>query len=94
MRHCLSCSACFAVIPELDAVPSDYEVYKFNQFAKRSLLTKSEVIDAMVKVRSECNKVAQMSVFHVPVNKSMRLEEFEQTQSQASSQVRRYHIPH
>ena len=75
-------------------MPADYEVYKFHQFAKRSLLTKSDVIDALVKVRTECNKVAQMSCFHVPINKSMRLEEFEQTQSQASSQVRHYRTPH
>ena len=41
----------------------------------------------MAKVRSECNKVAGMSVFQVPVSKSMKLEEFEQTQAQVSTQV-------
>ena len=69
------------------AVPADYDTFKYDQFAKRSLLTKAEVIDAMVKVRGECNKVTQMSLYHVPVMKSMRLEEFEHAQSQASSQV-------
>ena len=29
-----------------------------------------------------------MSLFQVPITKSMRLEEFEQSQSQATSQVR------
>jgi len=78
---------CSDVIPETEIVPADYEVFKFKQFAKRSLLTKPEVFDAMVKVKTECNKVAQMSLFHMPIMKSMRLEEFEQTQSQVSSQV-------
>lgn len=41
----------------------------------------------MAKVRSECNKVAGMSVFQVPVSKSMKLEEFEQAQAQVSTQV-------
>ena len=41
----------------------------------------------MGKVRSECNKVAGMYVFQVPVSKSMKLEEFEQTQAQVSTQV-------
>jgi len=68
-------------------MPADYEVFKFVQFSKKSLLTKAEVIDAMVKVRAECNKVAQMSLFHTQIMKSMRLEEFEQAQSQASAQV-------
>ena len=44
----------------------------------------------MAKVRSECNKVASMSVFQVPVSKSMKLEEFEQTQAQVSTQVQLY----
>jgi len=79
--------ACAEVVPETETLPADYEVFKYKQFAKRSLLTKSEVIDALVKVKNECNKVAQMSLFHVPVIKSMRLEEFEHAQSQVSSQV-------
>lgn len=44
---------------------------------------------AMAKVRTECNKVASMSVFQVPVSKSMKLEEFEQTQAQVSTQVKK-----
>jgi len=77
------------VIPpsEMEALPPDYVVFKFEQFAKRSLLTKQEVIDAWIKVKTECNKVAQMSLFHLAMTKSMRLEEFEQTQSQTSAQV-------
>jgi len=79
--------ACFDVIPSTETVPADYVVFKFQQFAKRSLLTKNEVIDALIKVRTECNKVAQMSLFHIAMMKSMRLEEFEQTQSQTAAQV-------
>jgi len=75
------------VIPSTETVPADYEVFKYKQFAKRSLLTKNEVIDALIKVKTECNKVAQMSLFHIAMMKSMRLEEFEQTQSQTAAQV-------
>jgi hypothetical protein len=51
------------------------------------ILTRKESIEATGKVRTECNKVCIMSLFHIPTTKPMRLEEFEQTQSQASSQV-------
>ena len=88
IHACVAISACFDVIPPSEMPPADYDAFKFHQWAKRSLLSKFEVIDAMVKVKAECNKVAQMSVFHVPMTKWMRLEEFEQAQSQASSQVK------
>ena len=53
-----------------------------------SLLTRSEVITALSKVRAECNKVTTMSLFHSSLSKHSRLEEFEQIQSQTFSQVR------
>ncbi|XP_052086994.1 dynein axonemal heavy chain 1-like isoform X4 [Mytilus californianus] len=59
----------------------------YDQFAFHSLLTRKESIEATGKVRTECNKVCGMSLFHIPTTKPMRLEEFEQTQSQATSQV-------
>ncbi|KAM6980842.1 dynein axonemal heavy chain 1 [Aplochiton taeniatus] len=56
-------------------------------FAFSSLLTKPEVISALSKVRAECNRVSAMSLFHVTFTKSLRLEEFELTQSQTQAQV-------
>ena len=53
-----------------------------------SLLTRSEVITALSKVRAECSKVTAMSLFHSSLSKYSRLEEFEQIQSQTYSQVR------
>lgn len=70
--------------PDVPSYPFDE---KFDNFAFNCLLTREEAIVAMAKVRSECNKVAGMSVFQVPVSKSMKLEEFEQTQAQVSTQV-------
>lgn len=61
---------------------SQYDDFTFN-----SLLTREESISAIGMVRTECNKVVIMSLFHIPTTKPMRLEEFEQTQSQATSQV-------
>ena len=60
---------------------------QYDSFAFKSLLTRKEVIEAIGKVRTECNKVGGMSLFHVPTTKHMKLEEFEQTQSQVTSQV-------
>ncbi|XP_069062696.1 dynein axonemal heavy chain 1 [Pleurodeles waltl] len=52
-----------------------------------TLLTRREIIYALTKVRAESNKVAAMSLFHSTLAKTMRLEEFEQVQSQVISQV-------
>lgn len=60
---------------------------QYDSFAFNSLLTREEAISAIGKVGTECNKVAGMSLFHIPTAKHMRLEEFEQTQAQATSQV-------
>ena len=60
---------------------------QYDNFAFNSLLTREEAIGAIGKVGTECNKVSAMSLFHIPTAKHMRLEEFEQTQSQATSQV-------
>ena len=70
--------------PDVPSYPFDE---KFDNFAFNCLLTREEAILAMAKVRTECNRVAGMSVFQVPVPKSMKLEEFEQTQAQVSTQV-------
>lgn len=58
-----------------------------EDFTFVSLLTRSEVITALSKVRAECNKVISMSLFHSSLSKYSRLEEFEQIQSQTFSQV-------
>ena len=60
---------------------------QYDNFAFNSLLTREEAIQAIGKVRTECNEVAAKSLFHIPTTKHMKLEEFEQTQSQATSQV-------
>ncbi|XP_071943674.1 dynein axonemal heavy chain 1-like isoform X2 [Antedon mediterranea] len=60
---------------------------QYDSFAFNSLLTREEAIFAMMKVRTECNKVSAMSLFHVPMAKHLRIEEFEQTQSSQTSQV-------
>ncbi|XP_074200861.1 dynein axonemal heavy chain 1 isoform X9 [Camelus bactrianus] len=61
-----------------------------SDFTFVSLLTRSEVITALSKVRAECNKVTAMSLFHSSLSKYSRLEEFEQIQSQTFSQVQMF----
>ncbi|PVD29059.1 hypothetical protein C0Q70_11656 [Pomacea canaliculata] len=92
----------FVTIPEtpIKAIPEkgccmDVPEYPFDEqydnFAFNSLLTLQESIQAMGKVRTECNRVSHnMSLYHIPTAKPMRLEEFEQTQSQATSQTSMY----
>ncbi|KAK3096562.1 hypothetical protein FSP39_001310 [Pinctada imbricata] len=66
----------------------EYEFWeKLKDFAFQSLLTLEESIKALTHVKTECNKVSVMSLFHIPTTKPMRLEEFDQTQSQTTSQV-------
>ncbi|KAJ6667676.1 hypothetical protein lerEdw1_015997 [Lerista edwardsae] len=68
--------------------------YPFNEqreaFTFISLLTRPEVIMALVQVRHECNKTAAMSLFHSTLTKFGRLEEFEQIQTQTFSQISMY----
>ena len=69
-------------------VPSYNFGKKYNKFAFRSLLTREESINAKGKVAIECNEVSGKCLYHVPTTKPMRIEEFEQTQAQVTSQVR------
>ena len=67
--------------------------YNFKQLLKKmkfrhTLTPHPESIYAMVHVRAECNRVSfSMCLFYVPTPKAMRLEDFEQSQSQATSHV-------
>ncbi len=60
---------------------------QFSDFSFRTLLTKPEVISALMRVRVECAKALKMSMFNTYFTKSLRLEEFEQGQMQTTDQV-------
>lgn len=68
-----------------DVPPYEFDSQYYN-FSFVSLLTRSEAIDALCKVKVECNRAAALSLFQIP-NKHMKLEEFEQTQTQQTSQT-------
>lgn len=80
--------------PSRDKVPEKGKVdiphYDFDgqyyNLSFVSLLKRREAIEGLSKVRVECNKVAAMSLFQIP-NKHMKLEEFEQAQTQQTFQV-------
>jgi dynein heavy chain len=71
----------------------DVPIYDFDSqhynFSFVSLLTRKEAIDALSKVKVECNRVSSMSMFQIP-NKHLKLDEFEQTQTQQISQIALY----
>jgi dynein heavy chain, axonemal len=77
------------IVPELGCIAEvpayDFDTQYYN-FSFNSLLTRKESIDALCRVRVECNKAAAMSLFQIP-NKHMRLDEFEQSQTQQTSQT-------
>ncbi len=75
--------------PDVPSFPYE-EVRKKFQFL--SLLTSTEVIDAMVKIREECGHVNDMSLFLTGSGKPLKLEEFDQAQGQASMQVSTVHV--
>ncbi|KAL8563601.1 hypothetical protein ACOMHN_019339 [Nucella lapillus] len=74
----------------------DVPDYNFRQLLDRmrfrhTLTPHPESIEAMGHVRAECNKVShQMSLFYVPTPKPMRLDDFEQSQSQVTGHVALY----
>ncbi|XP_009304459.3 dynein axonemal heavy chain 1 [Danio rerio] len=76
-------------IPERGFVSVPNYPFEKNRaaFVFNSLLTKAEVIAVLSRVREECNRVAEMSLFYVSFTKSLRLEEFESAQSQKHSQI-------
>nr|XP_023655546.1 dynein heavy chain 1, axonemal [Paramormyrops kingsleyae] len=79
-------------VPEKGSAPIPDYPFKKNRaaIAFNSLLTKSEVIYALCKVRRECDQVAAMSLFNITFTKALRLKEFEAAQSQTQSQVQLY----
>ncbi|NWX92741.1 DYH1 protein, partial [Nothoprocta pentlandii] len=68
--------------------------YPFNEqrarFSFVSLLTRPEVLLALTQVQDECNKAVVMSLFHSTLAKQVRLEEFEQIQTQTFTQVQMF----
>ncbi|GFH19487.1 uncharacterized protein HaLaN_16440, partial [Haematococcus lacustris] len=60
--------------------------HQFSEYSFRTLLTKPEVISALARIRVECAKVLKMSLFNLHYTKSLRLDEFEQGQSQNTDQ--------
>eukprot|EP00798_Chlamydomonas_sp_ICE-L_P016863 gene16863-23131_t len=56
--------------------------HQFSEFAFRTLLTKSEVIGALSRIKLECSKVLKMSMMMTTYPKSARLDEFETSQVQ------------
>nr|XP_046240546.1 dynein axonemal heavy chain 1 [Scatophagus argus] len=76
-------------VPEKGCVPILHFSYDENQaaFVSRSLLRKPEVICVLSEIWSECNKVATMRLFSVTLSKPLRLDEFEDSQSQLHTQI-------
>ncbi|XP_076467002.1 dynein axonemal heavy chain 1-like [Babylonia areolata] len=74
----------------------DVPEYNYPQLLERmrfryTLAPHPESVEAMGQVRAECNKVSfNMCLFYVPTPKPMRLDDFEQNQSQVTAHVALY----
>ncbi len=88
-----TCSYCYnhIIIPLSTGKSPDVPSFAYEKVKKKfqflSILTSEEVINSMVRIKEECNRVSDMSLFHTGSGKPLKLEEFDQTQGQASMQV-------
>lgn len=70
-------------IVRIEGFNNDLFHEKRKQFKFQSFLPRTEIIDALVKVRADCNRLAHVKLFNTKITKSVKLEEFEQIQTQA-----------
>ena len=74
------------------ATHSDVPAVEFRETRSRlqflSLTSSVEALSVLEVVRVECGKVAGKKLFHTGASKPLRLEEYDQTQLQATSHVR------
>ncbi|KAJ3275318.1 Dynein heavy chain 1, axonemal [Terramyces sp. JEL0728] len=61
-----------------------------HKFSFTSYLTKVEVIKTLCKVRTECDKLANTPIFATNLTKTVKLDEFEQIQSQSLVNIKNY----
>ena len=66
----------------------NFDLFSENlkQFKFQSFLPRTEIIDALSKVRADCNRLADTNLFNTRITKSVRLEEFDQIQTQCFTQ--------
>ena len=87
---CWSCllGAC----PSYPGLHPDVPKFPFKEVQSRfrfiSLTTCPEAISVLDHVRVECGKVCKLLLFHMGASKALKLEEFEQSQQQATTQAR------
>ncbi|KAJ8259834.1 hypothetical protein GJAV_G00174010 [Gymnothorax javanicus] len=76
-------------VPASGLVPVPDYPFQENRASliRKSVLTQPEVIQVLCSVRAQCNRVAAMSIFHIPFTKALRLDEYEVAHSQTQSQL-------
>jgi dynein heavy chain len=61
-----------------------------DDFAFSSFLTKLEVIKTLSKIRTECDKLAASNIFATNLTKTVKLDEFEQIQTQSITNMKAF----
>ncbi len=72
----------------LEPMPNFSEVQR--HFSIMTFMQQAEIIAVYGKLSVECNKVAAMSLFQSKISRYVKLEEFQNMQSQASDTVQTY----
>ncbi|KAI8896128.1 dynein heavy chain and region D6 of dynein motor-domain-containing protein [Globomyces pollinis-pini] len=68
---------------------NNYQQSRKN-FSFASFLTKIEVIRTLAKVRTECDKLGNSGIFATNITKTVKLDEFEQIQSQSLTNMKTF----
>ena len=71
-------------VPELGviAIPDSSYPVSSESFLSISSLVMPEVVHALIATRNECLQLERLSLFNIDLNRSLRLDDFEQLQSQ------------
>ena len=65
-----------------------------SAFAFSTFLSKPQIIAAVTRVRAECNKVEDLSLFHTSFTKSIMVEEYAPSRDEDGSRHLTPHTPH
>ena len=95
IKKIISVFVMFFISSYIVATHSDVPAVKFRETRSRlkflSLMSSEEALSVMEVMRVECRAAAEKRLFHTGTSKPLRLEEFDQAQQQATSQVTHTH---
>ncbi len=68
-------------------IPHTNFQHTLSEFCTQAFVTKPEIIVALSKITTECQRVAKLGLFNTQIPKCVRIDEFEQLQTSAMGQT-------